>query len=249
MRVRGAMVVVCLSGLMVWSARAAAPDDAQIEALIKQQSQAFSDASASGDVAALARYLDDRVTFINESGETATKADIVGSAPQPTPGLHNELVQTDFHVVLYGHQTAVTSFTDVSTVHYEGQVLHARYRSTEVWTSTPAGWKMISSQTMTVPDDPPAVTLPEATLNDYVGRYRAGPDLVFTVERSGAGLQGRVGDGTPFPLKAELKDVLFTPGQPRVRRIFQRDASGRVSGFASRREGHDLRYVREEGVG
>jgi ketosteroid isomerase-like protein len=224
---------------------AATQGQAQTEALIRQQSQAFSDASASGDAATLARYLDDRVTFINESGEVATKADIVAGASPSANGVQNQLVQTGFHVQLFG-DTAVTSFTDVSTVHFQGQVLHAKYLSTEVWRSTSAGWKMISSQTMAVADDPPAVKLPAAALDEYVGRYRAGPSFVFTIERRGDALEGRTGNGTPVPIEAEVKDVLFTPGQPRLRRIFQRDAQGRITGFVSRREGHDL-VLRREG--
>lgn len=38
--------------------------------------------------------------------------------------------------------------------------------------------------------------------------------------------------------------MLFTPGQPRLRKIIQRDARGKVTGFVSRREGHDLVFKR-----
>jgi hypothetical protein len=51
-----------------------------VSALIKRQSQHFSDASASGDATVLARLLDKDVVFVNESGEIGSKQDIVGSA-------------------------------------------------------------------------------------------------------------------------------------------------------------------------
>jgi len=57
-------------------------------------------------------------------------------------------------------------------------------------------------------------------------------------------LTGMQSGGTPRPLLAELKDVLFIAGRPRVRMIFQRDAEGRVIGFIDRREGEDLVWTR-----
>jgi ketosteroid isomerase-like protein len=210
-----------------------------VAALIKRQSQEFSDASASGDAAVLGRYLDDRVIFMNEGGDIATKKDIVASA-QPAPkDTSNTLQQTDFKVEVHGN-VAVTSFADLSTVQFHGQTLHAKYLSTEIWLKEAGAWKMISSQTMAAQDDPPAVTLPEKTLDEYVGRYQAGPDFSYRIERHGSELSATVNDGKPVVLKAELRDVLFAPGQPRVRRIFQRDDSGHVTGFISRREGHDI---------
>jgi hypothetical protein len=229
-----------LSAVLSFSPALAAGDTA---ALIQRQSQEFSDASASGDAAALSRLLDDHVTFINEGGEIATKKDIVGSAGPLPKGIRNHLVQTDFHVQLYA-ATAVTSFTDVQTELIHGQTFHAKYRSTEVWLKEGADWRMISSQTIELADDPPAATLSDTALDDYVGTYSGGADFVFKIARNGAGLTGTLGSNPPVAMKAEVRDVLFTPGQPRLRRIFQRDAEGKITGFVSRREGHDLVFKR-----
>ena len=51
--------------------------------LIERQSQEFSDASASGDAKTIAKYLDDRVIFMNETGEISDKKGIVDGT-QPT---------------------------------------------------------------------------------------------------------------------------------------------------------------------
>lgn len=209
------------------------------DALIKRQSQEFSDASAIGDAAVLARYLDDHVVFMNETGEIATKKDIVDSATPSPKGQSNTLQQTDFKLAMHG-TVAVTSFTDVLTQQFHGQILHARFLSTEVWLKEGKDWRMISSQTMTQPEDPPAVALPDALLDDYVGTYQAGTDFVYKIARDGDGLTATVGDAAPVAIKAELKDVLFTPGQGDRRKIFKRDASGKVTGFFSRNEGRDI---------
>jgi ketosteroid isomerase-like protein len=234
------LFAVFIAALTVsWPAAA----DENVAALLKRQSQEFSDASASGDAAVLNRYLDDRVIFINESGIVSTKKDIVASAGPSPKGVHFTLTQTDWAVQLYG-PTAVTSFTDVQNGRAYGQALHAKFRSTEVWLKEGAGWRMISSQTIALQDDPPAVALPVKELDGYVGVYRGGPDFSYTITRSGDELSASLSGGPPSVLKAELRDVFFTPGQPRVRKIFQRDANGRITGFVSRHEGHDLVFKR-----
>ncbi|HEV7706201.1 MAG TPA: DUF4440 domain-containing protein [Gemmatimonadaceae bacterium] len=209
-----------------------------VAALIKRQSQEFSDASASGDSAAFDRLLDDSVIFMNETGQIATKKDLLAGARPPQAGFKQKLVQTDYAMQLHGN-VAVTSFTDNSTVEFNGQTSHAAYKSTEVWMQEKSGWRMISSQTLTVVADPPAATLVSNVLDEYVGSYKASDKFVFTIARDGDHLTGSVNGATPYPISAELKDVLFSPGQPNMRRIFERDASGRITGFVVRRDGRD----------
>ncbi len=209
-----------------------------VAALIKRQSQEFSDASASGDSAAFDRLLDDSVIFMNETGAIATKKEILAGAKPPQAGFKQKLVQTEYAMQLHGN-VAVTSFTDNSTAEFNGQTSHGTYKSTEVWMKEKSGWRMISSQTLTVPSDPPAAILASTVLDGYVGTYKASDSFVFTIARDGEHLTGSVNGGAPYPIAAELTDVLFTPGQPSMRRIFERDASGRITGFIVRRDGRD----------
>jgi len=232
--------VALLPILLALCVSAQANDD--VAALIKRQSQEFSDASASGDAKVLGKFLDDRVLFMNEGGDMPTKEEIVDGAQPPANGMKNQLTQENFKVEVHGN-VAVTSFTDVSTLQFHGQTLHAKYLSTEVWLREANGWKMISSQTMAAQDDPPEATLSVWALDEYVGTYQAG-DFTYRIERSGDGLTGTAQGGKPVVLKAELRDVFFTPGAPRIRRIFQRDEHGKIVGFASRREGHDIVFKR-----
>jgi hypothetical protein len=156
----------------------------------------------------------------------------------------NELVQDDFHVVFVG-DVAVTSFTDHATVHFFGQVMHPDFRSTEVWKKFGGGWQMISSQTMAVPVDPPKVTVTAKALDDYVGAYQADPSFVIRIRRDGESLKSSTNGGAETVLLCETPDVFFTAGQPRLRRIFERDAEGRIVRFRSRREGMDLVFRRQ----
>jgi ketosteroid isomerase-like protein len=214
------------------------------EAEVKRLSQQFSDASASGDAATLGRLLDDRVVFMNESGELSSRKDILAST-QPTPaGRHNELVQSDWNFVLQG-DTAVTSFTDNGSFTMGAIVMHASFKSIETWQHKKDGWKMIASQTLAVQDDPAAITLPATDLDQYAGTYSAGMAATVKITRTPRGLESSTNGGAAKELDAEVRDVLFTPGQPRTRRIVQRDAAGRVTGFIARRDGHDLLYRKQ----
>ncbi|WP_458789087.1 nuclear transport factor 2 family protein [Dyella jiangningensis] len=218
-----------------------AADD--VATLIRRQSQEFSDASASNDTATLAKYLDDRVIFINEGGDIATKKDIVTPGPAGPKNVSNHLVQTDFNIEIHGN-VAVTSFTDNATVKVGEQTMMPRFRSTEVWLNEGDAWRMISSQTVALSDDPPSHALNAIEMDQYVGTYEAAPGLSVAITRQGNQLFSATNGAKPTPLLAEVRDVLFTPGQPRARRVFERDDHGKVTGFYSRREGHGVEFRR-----
>lgn len=237
MRRAAVFLLLAVPFASAWSA-------ASPEAEVKRLSQQFSDASASGDAATLGRLLDDRVVFMNESGELSSRADILASTQPPPAGRHNELVQSDWNFVLQG-DTAVTSFTDNGTFTLGDIVTHASFKSIEAWQHKKDGWKMISSQTLAVQNDPAAITLPAAELDQYVGTYSAGMAATVKITRTPRGLESSTNGGAAKELDAEVHDVLFTPGQPRTRRIVQRDAAGHVTGFIARREGHDLLYKKQ----
>lgn len=228
---------VALSLLVVAVSAQAAEND---RAIVERQSQAFSDASAAGDGKTLGNYVDDRVIFMNETGEIATKQDLTASTPPPA-GVVNKLVQSDVRIELHG-DTAVTSFTDNLTQHANGAVRTASFLSTEVWQKENGRWLMISSQTMTKPKEPEAATLKPAELDDYVGTYSANGATV-RIERKDTALASSTNGAEATKLEMEARDVAFTPGQPRLRRVFIRDG-GKVTGFLSIRESGDVFFKR-----
>ena len=221
-------------------ARSADAAKASDVATIERLSRQFSDASAAGDGATLARLADDRVVFMNETGEIATKKDLADSTPPPA-GVVNKLVQSDVRVEMHG-DTAVTSFTDNLTATVNGTVRTASYLSTEVWQKQGGEWRMISSQTMTKPNEPVAIVPDAKLVDEYVGTYTAN-GVTVTITRKGATLESSTNGGAPTPLAIEARDVAFTPGQPRLRRVFIR-AGGKVTGFLSVRESGDMMFRR-----
>ncbi len=213
---------------------AGAAEDAST--LLKRQTQELFDAVSSGDAHVWDKYLDADAVITDEAGAVTGKKDTVAQVVPLPKGISGTITVTDWHVYPHG-DTMVATYVADEHENFHGQKLHALYRSTTTWLKEAAGWKVLAQQTLALRQDPPAVQLAEATLNDYVGRYRAGPDLVYEITRRGGDLNGGVASGKPSALKMELRDVMFAPGQPRTRKIFVRDAAGRITGFLSRREG------------
>jgi hypothetical protein len=237
------MAVLGAGLLLACSSAVQAQTDDELSTLLKRQTQEFSDAGQRGDKAVLDAYLDPSVMFTEEDGSVVTKKDVLnGAAPLPE-GVQETIVVTEWVMRRFG-AVAVTAFVDDQTEVFHGQTLHFKYRSTEAWRSNHGRWRMIASQTLALQQDPPAVQLESAVLDQYVGTYTVGTDLVYTISRQGDHLTGMVSGGSPVVLEAELRDVLFAPGHPRIRKIFKRDESGRVTGYVSRREGRDVMFTK-----
>jgi len=220
---------------------AARADDS---ALLKAKMQTLMDAVAPGDKTPWTATLDQRFVSTDENGEVANyDQEIAGIEPLPK-GSSGTIAVTEWKATIFG-DSAVSTEIDDEHENFHGQKIHAQYRATATWLKEGGDWKLVALQTIALQQDPPAVTLSQAQLDSYVGRYRAGPDYTYTIIKNGDRLYGQTNDGKPVEIKAELADVLFTPGAPRTRKIFQRDSDGKVTGFLSRREERDVTFKKE----
>ncbi len=102
----------------------------------------------------------------------------------------------------------------------------------------------MASQVFALLRDPPRAALPETTLDGYAGSYQLAPNVRIRIHRDADHLVAERDGRPPQSFVPELVDVFFTPGRPRTRRIFQRDARGRVTGFVDCREGEDIAWQR-----
>ncbi|WP_420242827.1 DUF4440 domain-containing protein [Roseiterribacter gracilis] len=189
------------------------------------------------------RLLDDDAIYTDENGKRFSKNEMVATIkPLPT-GVTGNLGPVDLRVRRHGDSAVVTYDIDEHE-DYHGARLHALYRVTDSWVRRKQGWRLVAGQVLAVPHDPPAVTLPATQLDDYVGSYALGGTERYVITRDGDGIAGSRNGGAAKKIACELRDVFFTPGSPRSRKIFQRDANGRVTGFVDRREGEDVVWVR-----
>jgi Domain of unknown function (DUF4440) len=215
-------------------------DDAE---QLRLQTQELLDAISTGSPDVWARYLDSAASFTTEDGRVRSKREMVADVRPFPKEISGDIKVTDFKVTLHGSVAVATHVDDEHEV-FHGQRLHCQYRTTDTWLRTPEGWRLIGSQVLALRTDPPDIALTPAQLDDYVGRYTLAPDLSYEIRRDGAVLLGQENGRKADTIRVEARDVLFVPGQPRYRKVFQRDAHGDVVGFAERREAWDLMWTR-----
>ena len=237
------MRLIALLPLLLATTPALAADDPALTALLQARTQAMVDAIPPGDKAVWNGLLDPGVIYVDENNVVMDKATVLaGLIPLPA-GLIGKAFVTHYQLQRYG-DLAVATYVNDEGLDYHGQHIRTKFRVSDTWALGPDGWKMVGSQTLAVLDDPPAIQLPPAKLLDYAGTYTLTPEIKAVLRVDGARLLSHR-DGRPDgELKAEAPDLFFTPGSPRSRRVFLRDASGRVTGYADRREGHDIIWKR-----
>jgi len=224
-------------------ATAAAED---VKATLTQQTQEMFDAVSSGDAKVWNKYLAPGAIYVDEAGAVNSReATIKQIVPLPK-GISGTIKVNPvaFH---QSGDTAILVHRDDETENYFGQTLHAEYLSTDTWQKTKDGWRLVGEQVLAELKEPPAIALPAAKLDRYAGTFKLKDGtLTYTIARKGAKLMGTRSGRPAAELLAEATDVFFVHGQPRIRKIFQRDASGRITGFVDRREGRDVVWLKAE---
>lgn len=210
-----------------------------VEDELRQSTQELLDAVAPGRVDVWRALLHDRMIHVDENGSVRNKAELLAELRPLPAGLKGSLRIASFRVEVHG-DVAIATHEDREDLDYFGQKLDSRYRTTDTWLRTAQGWRLIGAQVLAVPEDPPAAALDAKQLCAYEGVFALTPEVTATVRcRESELTVERAGRPTVI-YRPETADVFFSPGQPRTRRIFQRDASGGVIGFVDRREGHDI---------
>jgi len=235
------LALACVAALMTTSVQAA--QHGSLTDQLRAKTQALADAVASGDTKTWLAATDPGLLFVSENNEVLTRNELIKQLEPLPKGLVGHITVTDFQVRRHG-DVAVSTYIADEGLDYHGQPLRTKFRTTDAWHFAAGKWTMISSMTLAVLGDPPAIKLPAETLGDYVGRYELTPDVHYTVRRDGGRLMGLRDGGKEVELQAEARDLFFVAGSPRSRKVFYRDASGRVVGFGDRREGQDIKWKR-----
>jgi hypothetical protein len=214
-------------------------------AMLRAKDQALLDAIAPGDRKVWEQALALGAVYVDENGTILSRSDFLKQLEPLPAGVSGNL-----RIIYYSAQVsgdiATVIHKDDEQENYHGQALTAQYLTTETWRLEDGEWKLHLIHTYAVPKDPPAITLPAKELEQYVGVYAAAPDLVYVIRFDGQRLVGGRQGSSMKPLNVEVRDVLFVPGQMRIRKIFQRDAKGKITGFVDRRESWDLVWKKQK---
>jgi len=222
----------------------AAPPSEDVPALLRSKTEKLLDAITRGDRAVWERELHPQAHIVDEQGIVLERKAMVDSVRPLPAGVSGSLQPTQFQATVVG-DTAVTTYVAEEDENFHGAKIHSRYRMGETWVKRDGAWKLLSAVVLAMRTDPPAVPTTAEQRRPYCGRYALG-DLSYLVRCEADGLTGGTPGSPGKPLRLESPDVFFVPGEPRIRRIFQRDAAGHITGFAERRESWDLVWKRAD---
>lgn len=217
--------------------------DERVADILRRQTQELLDAISTGSAAVWDRYLDPDALYIDESGQVLRKKQMVENIEPLPEGVSGVIKVTGFEVSMHGN-VAVATHVDDENEDFHGHKLHCQYRTTDSWLETADGWRLIAAQVLALRTDPPSVPLSASLREQYSGRYTLTPTIAYEIRSSGSALEGQQTGRKPEELRAEAPDVLFVPGKPRYRYVFLRNAGGKITGFAQRREAWDLIWDR-----
>jgi len=230
--------------LVAFAVLLSSPALADDRALITTQMQEMSDAIASGDVAVWDKYIDASAIYAEEDDSYKGKANLLKEIVPLPKGLSGG-IKIDLLSYYEDGDTAVALFRQNETEHYFGQTIFAKYLTNTTWKKRADGWKLIAGQVLAEKTDPPAIALPPGQLAQYVGTYKLKDSAsIYRLTLENGILIGTRDSRKPATWNAEASDVFFIKGDPRIRKIFQHDASGKITGFVERRESWDVVWIK-----
>jgi ketosteroid isomerase-like protein len=207
---------------------------------ITQYEQQLSDAITNGTRAVWDKYLDPDVIYAEEDDSYKGKDEMIKEIHPLPQGLGGE-IKVELLSYHEDGDTAVALFRQHEIERYYGQTIHASYLLSTVWKKRAAGWRQIEGQVLAEKTDPPSIALSGNDLQKFAGAYKLKDSApTYTIILTDGKLMGGRNGKAPVEWAAETRDVFFIKGDPRIRKIFQYDAAGRVTGFIERRESWDI---------
>jgi hypothetical protein len=211
---------------------------------LRQRTQQLMDAIAPGDKKPWQRAIAEDAIIVDETGRRMDKRSFLETITGLPAGYGGSIKIAEVNA-RFAPRTAVLSYDTNESETIFGTELHARYHYTDTWLYRNERWQIVASQALRYYEDPASIQLTASQLDDYVGSYQMAPGQVITITRQGAQLYVQRESGAPYELQAECRDLFFRPGVE-GRRLFHRDASGRVDSMVSRRNNEDVLWRRLE---
>jgi hypothetical protein len=181
------MILIALALALVL--QAPAPTTDQTTAMLRAKDQALLDAIAPGDKKIWEQALASDAVYVDESGTILDRAAFLDQLTPLPAGASGKLQIANYQARVMGDLATVIHLDDEQET-FHGQKLLAQYLTTETWRRDGDDWKLYLIHTYAVLKDPPAITLPEKELRQYVGEYSAAPDLTYEIRWDGQRLVG-----------------------------------------------------------
>ena len=203
---RGRSVVIGLVGLCIaWRASGGEPPSTTV---LKQMTQAMTDAWPPGDSSVWERYADPSLRYVTEDNVVKTKKQVIKDMEPLPAGSSARILVEEFQVQDFGSFAVCTYMQDEHET-IEGHELHARYRVTDTWRRTAGDWRLVAAQNLAIPFDPPRGVIAPDRLTDYEGTYRLSDKTSQVIRRNGGHLVIERKGRPDATLEVESGDVFF----------------------------------------
>jgi hypothetical protein len=234
-RSRITLLVVALTTYIFVSANSHAQTvetDSALAAQLRRSDELLLSAVHTADRSVWQRFAASDFFYLDEEGGVTYLSNFLQDlAPMATKPL-----QIRTYKLTRINETAIVLHEDID----ENKV---RYIFTETWQRLDGTWKLRALHIANVLSDPPAIKLNTAQIEELAGTYRFGSDT-FTVRGDGDRILANRAGAPERERKAETRDVLFTPGEPRRRIVFLRDSMGKVTDLVVRYESSDTLWTK-----
>ncbi len=157
--------------------------------LLRAKDQALLDAIAPGERKVWDQALAADAVYVDENGTIMDRAEFLKQLEPLPSGASGTLKITSYSAHISGDLATVVH-TDDEQENYHGQMLSVSLSHDRDLASRSGEWKLYMVHTYAVLKDPPAISLPAQELQQYVGRYVGGPDLVYLIQWDGKQLVG-----------------------------------------------------------
>jgi len=228
-----------LALLLAFAVLDPARDPATItQAELVHRTQVLYDAVAPGNKAPWQLYLAEDAMIHDEKGGSYTKPTFLATL-DPLPRGYSGSIKITHPQTIFGHGVAIFSYDaeEVETVF--GNRMTARYHQTDTWLYRNDHWRIAASQAMRYYEDPAPAPINAAILSDYIGTYELAPGNQMMVTTHDGKLFAQRDAGHPVQLVPESPDMFFRAGTE-GRRLFHRNADGKVDSLIDRRNNEDI---------
>jgi hypothetical protein len=218
---------------------AAAQDRSTItQAELVHRTQSLYDAVASGNKAPWQQYLADDVLVHDEKGGSYNKATFLATV-DPLPSGYSGSIKVTHPQTIFAPGVAIFSYDAEEVETIFSNRMTARYHQTDTWLYRKHLWQIAASQVMRYYEDPAPAAINPAILSDYIGTYEIAPGNQMVISTHDGKLFAQRGAGNPIQLLPESPDMFFRAGIE-GRRLFHRNADGKVDSLIDRRNNEDV---------
>ncbi|WP_197056452.1 nuclear transport factor 2 family protein [Luteibacter mycovicinus] len=237
---RGSRISLALCIALTSAAHAQSlPPDPQIVRTLRHNDELLLEAIHRGDRETWRRLTTSDFMYVEE-GHVLRRAEFLSELAEDG---YKALIIVDYEAQQIGDTVQVFHRDDVPQRAGKQSTKDSHLLMTETWQRVDGEWRLRLVHTDRIRRNPPAIALNPQDIDPWVGTYRNG-DATYRIERHGLKISGQRSGKQPEILEAEARDVLFQPDNLYVRKVVQRDAGGKVTGFVDRDENSDRLWTR-----